>query len=575
MHRILLTACMHGSDCTGECPAGFFCEQDTQDPRECERGTYCPPGSAEPRTLPDGAYGTDCRVPVEDEHGALSQCGSATVCPPGHYCAHGGKLSCPPGRYGEVEGLSDAACQGKCPDGYVCTEASVDPEGTTCGEALAQAAEPLPPIAGYCPAGAREPLLVPPGYVGVGDIGLAHSTAICEAGTWCVDGVQSLCPAGRYGDTAEESSEACSGPCLEGYACPAGSTGATAVPCDSPTTYCPAESGSPIDVPAGYYSVPEGNSVRRGIRPCTVDAEGVAANYCRGGLNVAVPDGRVVVVDDGGELAVGITLCPAGSWCVNGTVTACDEPQFCPAGSTTNANACTDPRYVCPTDAQSRREVQDGFRKLLPAAREESPCGSPAFYCVGGVRFSVDVGYMSIGGLADGTTRTAQQPCGDPSTYCVNGEQLDVEDGYVAAPKAGSNADVFSRQVPCGDVGVYCRSGSMYQVDDGYYSVDSEVVAGTRELPWADTAPHSATQVDQRAWCLLRGRPAYPVPAWNLSRCTRRNECAELHEVPGGNVPAGAGSDCQRQVRAMRGAREQQRRRDVLLAGDRLRHGAQ
>jgi hypothetical protein len=62
---------------------------------------------------------------------------------------------------------------------------------------------------------------------------------------------QRLCPAGRFGEAPGLTSAACSGECLLGYECPAGSVVATASVCPV-GFYC---SGGPKQAcPAGCYS---------------------------------------------------------------------------------------------------------------------------------------------------------------------------------------------------------------------------------------------------------------------------------------------------------------------------------
>ncbi|CAM9745516.1 unnamed protein product, partial [Discosporangium mesarthrocarpum] len=45
----------------------------------------------------------------------------------------------------------------------------------------------------------------------------------CPPGQFCIGGVASPCPAGRYGGYWQSSNSSCSGPCNEGYYCPEGS----------------------------------------------------------------------------------------------------------------------------------------------------------------------------------------------------------------------------------------------------------------------------------------------------------------------------------------------------------------
>ncbi len=112
-------------------------------------------------------------------------------CPPGSYSV-GGAVGwctlCPPGTFGSSSGLTSPVCSGNCSAGYAC------PTGSTNS------------IAAVCPVGRYS-----------------------QSG-W---GSCNLCAAGSFGGTEGLTSPACSGNCSAGYACPAGSTNATAVMCSA------------------------------------------------------------------------------------------------------------------------------------------------------------------------------------------------------------------------------------------------------------------------------------------------------------------------------------------------------
>ena len=42
----------------------------------------------------------------------------------------------------------------------------------------------------------------------------------CPIGSYCVNGVRKVCPAGKYGRTKGLTTSKCSGKCLKGYYCP-------------------------------------------------------------------------------------------------------------------------------------------------------------------------------------------------------------------------------------------------------------------------------------------------------------------------------------------------------------------
>ena len=97
-----------------------------------------------------------------------------------------------------------------------------------------------------------------------------------------------LCPAGVYGGDAGLASPSCLGPCSAGYYCPAGSVNATTAPCGGVTLYCPSNSGAPVAVPLGSYSLPEQPSlalVRSASMPCQ------PGEYCVSGLRYLCPGG--------------------------------------------------------------------------------------------------------------------------------------------------------------------------------------------------------------------------------------------------------------------------------------------
>ena len=58
---------------------------------------------------------------------------------------------------------------------------------------------------------------------------------ICPLGSYCAQGVKTLCPSGRWGGTTGLYQPKCSGICRQGYYCPAGSVNAYQIPCPQGT----------------------------------------------------------------------------------------------------------------------------------------------------------------------------------------------------------------------------------------------------------------------------------------------------------------------------------------------------
>ncbi len=125
--------------------------------------------------------------------------------------------------------------------------------------------------------------------------------AICEPGFWCIGGIKTACAPGVYGFTTGLSNPACSGPCQAGYYCPIASAVRDRFPCGGWNVFCPAGSGSPVQVARGFYSVlgadeftrenqqicPKGYFCENGFKKaCTAgkfgDREGLSTAFCSG-----------------------------------------------------------------------------------------------------------------------------------------------------------------------------------------------------------------------------------------------------------------------------------------------------
>ena len=69
------------------------------------------------------------------------------------------------------------------------------------------------------------------------------TSQLCPGGAYCPGGAAGapyLCPAGRFGNTSGVSDSGCSGACMDGYFCPSGTTSPTAYACAvGPAAYCP------------------------------------------------------------------------------------------------------------------------------------------------------------------------------------------------------------------------------------------------------------------------------------------------------------------------------------------------
>ena len=61
----------------------------------------------------------------------------------------------------------------------------------------------------------------------------------CPRGNYCKNNVQTLCPAGTYGNTLGLSTPLCSGLCVAGFYCPEGTINYVLNRCGSVDKYCP------------------------------------------------------------------------------------------------------------------------------------------------------------------------------------------------------------------------------------------------------------------------------------------------------------------------------------------------
>lgn len=176
---------------------------------------FCQQGSTQPTPVSKGYYTT--------VSAATNQRVDQVVCPKGSYCVGGIAKLCPVNTFGDTTGLSTSACSGKCRDGYIC------------------------------------------------DLGSTSATPlVCPAGSYCVDGVQRLCPAGTYGSTAGLSTPSCTERCLDTFAiCAPGSTSATQTSC-SKGSY--SQGGIRCQVCPPWFQFTRNECLSREQNPCGLDS---------------------------------------------------------------------------------------------------------------------------------------------------------------------------------------------------------------------------------------------------------------------------------------------------------------
>jgi hypothetical protein len=248
---------LNSSRCSGPCPPGFFCPSGTVHSYShmCgDASVFCPESSSSPHNVSLGYYTVD--AVGSDEPAAATTRVRQVVCPRGHYCEGGIKYLCPGGTYGSAEGQSSSICSGVCPEGWYCPVGSVQPFQFSCISAHNAAGGRTATL--YCPEGSTRPLHTAQGYYAVSphfeEGGGFGGQKVCPRGSYCIEGMRHLCPAGRYGAHKQNSNASCSGLCTAGYFCGPGSVTDMQDRCPDAASYCPIGSPAPVLASTGYYT---------------------------------------------------------------------------------------------------------------------------------------------------------------------------------------------------------------------------------------------------------------------------------------------------------------------------------
>ena len=373
------------ANCTGVCPAGY----------------YCPKASVNPTPCPAGTFGN--RTGLSDP-----LCSGKT--PKGSYtlAAATKTVKCPPGRFGSTPGLTSDACSELCNGDYcvptVCEEGYYCPAGSSSGREYECGSS-----AYFCPKGSNVTTLVHDGFYTAGGSSNATRTyqIQCEPGHYCTGGTRHHCSAGKYGSAYGMSSSNCSGNCAPGHYCPLGSTRAGQYQCGGADKYCPGAQGLPFNVSAGYYSVGGGVGRRSNQSICE------AGYYCKNGIRRKCPAGTYGS-EPGLQNRSCSGLCSKGHYCPKGSVSPVQEK--CPSGSFGDreglmTNACSglcEAGWWCEEASASPRQ-----HACSEGIIAESKRGVPSdkVYCPSGSKSpkAVDPGYYASGG--EEGTRTGQTAC--------------------------------------------------------------------------------------------------------------------------------------------------------------------
>lgn len=301
-------------------------------------------------------------------------------------------LLCPAGRY---SGIGASSCS-KCKAGYYCEEGSSSSTQHECGS-----------VDVYCPSASAQPTPVSEGYYS-GPLTTSETTRsqqiICEAGSYCQNGIKDIC--------------------TEGYYCEEGSSSATQHECGNINLYCPTGSAQPTTVSEGYYSGP---------------------------LTVSETTRYVQI------------LCQGGYYCLNGTRNVCEEGYYCEEGSiSATQNECGSVSVYCPAGSSQPITVSEGYYSGPLSASETTRsvqilCEA-GYYCINGVRNACQEGYY----CEEGSSSATQHECGNVNVYCPSGssQPITVSEGYYSGPLTTSETTRYE-QIQC-EAGYYCQNGSKF-----------------------------------------------------------------------------------------------------------------
>ena len=167
-----------------------------------------------------------------------------------------------------------------------------------------------------------------------------HASTPRATGSYCVDGIRALCPAGKYGNAEKLSAATCSGDCQAGYFCAAGSTSSTAAQCGADASfYCPAAATSVLTADAGYYTIDSDGGVDD-VNHRVNQVECPAGSACASGVQTACVAGWYTSSTQQSSCAA----CPAGSYCAGPPY---DSALPCPAGTFSTGGSSTAACEVC------------------------------------------------------------------------------------------------------------------------------------------------------------------------------------------------------------------------------------
>ena len=420
------------------CPFGYHCPSGALEPLLCPAAHYCPPMSVEPVPCPAAHY---CHAGSDEPRGSHMNCnatGCSGICPKGSYCPYMSAAPVPCGEflYGDVEGLVNASCSGRCaagtwwsaPGQQTADCSGVCELGQYC---TVNATQPLPcPGGSYCPT-TTTLLSCKPGYYGA-SMGLTTvtCTAACDAGFICTENSitprQLPCPPGQYNNATGQSV------CVE---CEPGTYAEASVNGTLSCTPCPTGTSSSV----------------RGASRCVGCLPGSHAPNEGRAACLQCPAGQYSQLDSSDE-AAGIMRCqdcPIGQYSPTDGSSSC---QYCPLGHYNNrtgqANcALCPPGTAAADEEENRSNCTPCPLSLFSVSGKCEPCPRSTYSLLEGARQCMSCSGISGVDCEGGIAYIDKAYHGAVQVRRLVGNELDVSlttqrcpDGYCV----GVNSSVFS-----------------------------------------------------------------------------------------------------------------------------------
>ncbi|KAL3801129.1 hypothetical protein HJC23_002422 [Cyclotella cryptica] len=457
--------------CSGTCEAGWYCPAASISSRQIACG-----GSSSPRKVQTGYYTSTewepCRPGMyraEPKNDDIS-----TISPVKQIKERGRCVLCPKGKFKPTPGDSKDGCIECGP------KAKSRPDRVTC-ECHQSVTQRLTKKL-YFDVIKKQCLdithsMPPPESMYPPNSQLTKSKEEkCKPGSYCIDGVRYLCPAGRYGDKELETSSECR-PCQAGYYCPNnGSTSPTEIECGAkPNVYCPEGSAVPTYISEGYYANEDDP-----ITAKTSQDLCPPGYYCPGdGLRHECHEGYF------GENTGLISEtcdgpCKAGYYCPRGSTSSHQTP--CGNVTVVCAEGSAEPQLVLSGyySASSGDNITEELRYAGPNSTQDiSLRCEVGFYCKNGVKYQCPGGTH---GSTEGASDVSNcRPCA-PGFYCPS---------YPGPPTTNATA------IACGQSYHYCPPGSSKpkDIEMGHYGISNNVYPGQTNDEGVDYMDRRTDQV--------------------------------------------------------------------------------